>query len=97
MPPKRKASSELSDNPHTVKARTRLEGRNPFEILIEKAKASDQSSITYHLSKLKETTKWTDATKAEQDIMRRELKDDITHRRSVSLYPSHLYILTNLY
>lgn len=51
---KRKAESELSTNPNTIKARKRNEklGHNQTTAQINKAKAADQAAVTYQKSKL---------------------------------------------
>ncbi|TEY54960.1 hypothetical protein BOTCAL_0234g00150 [Botryotinia calthae] len=83
MPLKRKASSELSNNPHTTKARNRLNNRNEFEVQIEKAKARDQAAITYQLNKIRRSNEWIQASGLERAKIKERAKNEVTHKRKV--------------
>ncbi|KAF7960186.1 hypothetical protein EAE96_001784 [Botrytis aclada] len=83
MPPKRKASAELSNNPHTTKARNRLNNRNEFEIQIEKAKASDQAAITYRLKTIRRSSEWIQASELERAVIKERVKNEVIHKRKV--------------
>lgn len=93
MPPKRKAISELSDNPHTAKSRNRLNNRNQFEIQIEKAKASDQAAITYRLRKVRRSQEWIQANEDERTGIKERVKHEVIHKRyaEMPLFYLNLY------
>lgn len=81
MPPKRKAQNQLSQNPHTAKARDRLVGKSDDEVRIEKAKASDQAAITYRMNQIRETNEWIQGDDATKARIKEAIKDEVTHRR----------------
>ncbi|KAB8291613.1 hypothetical protein EYC80_006413 [Monilinia laxa] len=83
MPPKRKAISELSDNPHTTKSRNRLNHRNEDEVQIEMAKASDQAAITYRLGTVRQSSEWIEADEDERAQIKERVKRDVAHKRIV--------------
>ncbi|TAQ84284.1 hypothetical protein B7494_g7388 [Chlorociboria aeruginascens] len=68
---KRKASSELSTNPHTVKARRRLEKLNqdPIRMRVERAKANDQAAVTVARNKVRKTEAFKKANPTVQEQM----------------------------
>jgi hypothetical protein len=61
---KRKAASSFSTNPHTIKARKRIEklSHDPIRSRIEKAKAADQGAVTYAKSKLVKSEQYLNAS-----------------------------------
>jgi hypothetical protein len=94
---KRKAEHELSTNPHTVKARKRIEAlqNDKINLQIEKAKAADQGAITYAKKKLVQSAQYQAADKNKQDEMIRESAAEVSLKRYViNLYFTNLY--TNL-
>jgi hypothetical protein len=68
---KRKAETSLSTNPHTVKARKRIEAikADPLRLQVEKAKAADQGAITYAKKKLLATEAYIQAAAEEKKAM----------------------------
>lgn len=68
---KRKATDELSTNPHTVKVRKRNEkiGQDPIRSQIEKAKQADQGAVTYARKVLKKSALYIQASEAEKTQM----------------------------
>ncbi|KAM3067040.1 hypothetical protein ACMFMG_011819 [Clarireedia jacksonii] len=82
---KRKAQDSLSQNPHTVKARKRAEAleNDPIRGQIEKAKARDQSAVTYAKSQLKKTQEYIDASEDAQHQMLVDCDAEVRHRREV--------------
>jgi hypothetical protein len=65
---KRKAESDLSQNPHTIRARKRKEllAQDSINDKIEKAKAADQGAITYARKKLRVTAEYMAASTEKQ-------------------------------
>jgi hypothetical protein len=91
---KRKAEHELSTNPHTVKARKRLEAlqNDKISLQIEKAKAADQGAITYAKKKLVQSAQYQAAEKNKQDEMIKQSATEVLMKR----YVTNLHF-TNLY
>jgi hypothetical protein len=80
---KRKASTELSTNPHTVKAQAREAKMEGVELQLKKAKKADQAAITYALKNLRNTKEWMDADEAKQAEMKQASQDQVIHKRYV--------------
>ena len=80
---KRKASAELSMNPHTARSRDRVTRMQGVELQIEMAKKADQGAITYALNKLKHTDAWKAASVEEQANMKKASHDEVVHKRYV--------------
>jgi len=68
---KRKATEDLSQNPHTLKARKRIEAlaKDPVRGQVEKAKAADQSAITVAKRKVVHSAEYLSASPAKQEEM----------------------------
>jgi hypothetical protein len=68
---KRKAQEDLSQNPHTIKARKRNEAlsKDPIRGKIEKAKAADQSAITVAKRKVVSSAEYISASPEKQKEM----------------------------
>jgi hypothetical protein len=68
---KRKASTELSGNPHTIKARKRLDkiSQDPIRQKVEKAKQADQGAVTYAKKLLLRSAAYKQATDANKEQM----------------------------
>jgi hypothetical protein len=81
MAPKRKATEELSTNPHTVKARNRQVGMTESELKIDKAKKADTAAVTYAVSKLKLSAAWQSANLQEQSQLKQDCIDRVVHKR----------------
>jgi hypothetical protein len=77
---KRKAPEELSSNPHTVKARKRVEGMMEAERTVDKAKKADAAAVCYSLKRLKKTEQWKAATKEEEQL-KKEDAERVNQRR----------------
>ncbi|KAH8805239.1 hypothetical protein F5884DRAFT_754811 [Xylogone sp. PMI_703] len=80
---KRKAEDELSTNPHTVKARTRIATLEGAEREIEMAKRADTAAITYALRKLRDSQEYTNADNTTKDHLKQLTTDRIIHKRKV--------------
>jgi ABC-type phosphate transport system auxiliary subunit len=78
---KRKAQNELSENPHTKKARARMAAMNEVETQIEKAKKADAAAVSYGLRKLRKSKEYLQASKEEQEKLSTDLSDTILHKR----------------
>jgi hypothetical protein len=78
---KRKAAEELSQNPHTVKARNRNEKLEGIQLELENHKKADTAAITYAFSKLKNTKEYKEANKDKKAMMKEECKRKTTHKR----------------
>jgi hypothetical protein len=83
---KRKAEAMLSTNPHTVKARKRIEAikADPIRLQVEKAKAADQGAITYAKKKLVATEAYVQATAEEKKAMVEKSAQYVQVKRYVS-------------
>jgi hypothetical protein len=82
---KRKAEALLSTNPHTVKARKRIEAikADPVRLQVEKAKAADQGAITYAKKKLVATEVYIQATAEEKKAMVEKSASEVQVKRYV--------------
>lgn len=69
---KRKAPEDLSANPHTKKARDRLEAMTPVERQVENAKTADRTAVTRAKLALKSRQAYQDAT---PDVQAKMLED----------------------
>lgn len=78
---KRKATEELSTNPHTEKCRKRLDGMTDTERKIERYKNNDRQARTIVLKKLRNTPKYQSASQSEKDAMEEEAKKDVMETR----------------
>jgi hypothetical protein len=80
---KRKAAANLSQNPHTVKARKRSEAisQDPIRAKIEKAKAADQSAITVAKRKIVKSAEYINASPEEQQEMVKKSAADVRLKR----------------
>ena len=94
MAGKRKAPTELSTNPHTVKARSRQTKMTETELVIDKAKKSDVSAVGYAIAKLKKTNEWQEMDEAAQAAAKVECGTNVTLKRSVlPILSSQLYFV----
>ena len=80
---KRKASNELSTNPHTTKARNRTAKMEGYELDIEQAKKADQAAITYHLRKVKLSAEWQAASEEDRIAMKNASQEATIHKRYI--------------
>jgi SHS2 domain-containing protein len=69
VPQKRKAETEYSSNPHTIKATKRRESLDPRNKEWEDAKQLDAKAITYHQKKVKQSEAYQIATEEEKQRM----------------------------
>ena len=83
--PKRKAAAELSQNPHTKRARSRLDTYTVEEREVELAKKADIAAISYRLRKYKASDGYLGATEAERARRIAEIRVETTHQRLVFL------------
>jgi len=80
---KRKAEDELSNNPHTVKARTRAAGLGEVEKSIDMAKRADTAAITYAFKKLRKQSNYINAGDNGKRRLKQDMTDEIVRRRYV--------------
>lgn len=66
---KRKAESDLSTNPRTVKSRLRTATLHPQEKQLEQSKRADISAISYHLRPLKKSMPYEHASDEEKQTL----------------------------
>ena len=80
---KRKAPEELSTNPHTIKARKRLEKLSADEnaTKIAKAKQADQGAITYRKRLLVQSQAYLQASLSEQKKMIKDSAQEVANKR----------------
>ena len=80
---KRKAPADLSQNPHTVKARKRNEAisQDPIRAKIEKAKAADQSAITVTKRKIVKSAEYINVLLEEQQEIVKKSATDVRLKR----------------
>lgn len=78
---KRKASADLSTNPHTTKARNRTAKMEGYELQIEMAKNADRGAIAYALRKLQKTKEWIAADPDTQATMKEDSYNAVVHKR----------------
>jgi hypothetical protein len=82
---KRKAPHESSDNPGVVKAckhNSKL-SQGPIEDKINKAKAADQSAVTYIKNVLKKSRGYSKASENQKQEIERACVKDVTVRRYI--------------
>jgi hypothetical protein len=84
-PCKRKATSQLSSNPNTAKARKRNENisKDPIRHKVEKAKAADQGAITYAKKKLVKSDEYQAASESEKEGLVRKSANEVILKRLV--------------
>jgi hypothetical protein len=78
---KRKTEDELSTNPHTQKARKRLENMNETEKEIARAQGADNSAISRTIKVLREGLLYQSASNEEKKRMEEETKEKILNER----------------
>jgi hypothetical protein len=92
---KRKAPTDLSQNPNTVKARKRNEAlaKDPIRAKIEKAKAADQGAITVAKRKVVSSAAYKSASPSRQQEMVQESAASVKLRRYFQNIPILIFIL----
>ena len=65
---KRKASTKLSTNPHTIKARNRVSNLTPNQLIMHNAVKADSADLSFHMKKLAKDPQYQNATLAEKKI-----------------------------
>jgi len=78
---KRKASDELSNNPHTEKCRKRVEKMTEIEKKLERYKNNDRQARTVALRKLRDTSAYQKASADEKNIMEEQKKNEVMQTR----------------
>jgi len=80
---KRKASEELSENIHTVKARKRMEkiSQDPIREKVEKAKQADQGAVTYAKKNLLKSAVYSQASDSEKIQMIKDSESEVHLKR----------------
>ncbi len=78
---KRKASSDLSSNPHTEKCRKRVENMTDLEKRLERYKNNDRQARTITIKKLRSTPSYTNASESEKTRMEEEARIMVMKQR----------------
>jgi len=78
---KRKADDQYSINPHTVKARKRLERMGPHERAFQTAQSADQTAIVRAQRKLKKSSEFERMNELEQQDALANVRDQVLERR----------------
>ena len=83
IPGKRKAASELSTNPHTVKARNRQRGIGIPPIYAEwnRRKNADQQAITHRMGQVKKSDQWKIMTEEERHDKAKQIRKEVLQKR----------------
>jgi hypothetical protein len=78
---KRKASQDLSTNPHTKKCRDRVENMTDSEKKLERYKNNDRQAQTVDLKKLRKSLSYTNASESGRKAMEEQVKAEVMERR----------------
>lgn len=78
---KRKAEDQYSTNPHTVRARKRLQQMGPHEKALQTAKSADQIAISRAQKKFKQSSEFERLNTVEQQDALASIRNEVLERR----------------